>query len=247
MPTYVFHIAAGGVSIIAGFIALYASKGAPLHRRAGLVFVYAMLGMVAAGMALTIVRQAAPALNLSAGLLTAVLVVTALTALRPRTSVTRGVEWAGTAGALVVAASNLFFGYEAIVGVGRDGMPAFPFFMFGVVASLAVVGDLRLARAGPPRGPTRLGRHLWRMSFALFVAALSFFIGQAQVFPKPIRIMPVLALPVLAVLITMLYWMWRVSIRRSVRGLMQRSEQVSHGAFRLPVGSASHSPAGKLS
>jgi hypothetical protein len=31
---------------------------------------------------------------------------------------------------------------------------------------------------------------LWRMSFALLIAAFSFFLGQAKVIPKPIRIIP---------------------------------------------------------
>ncbi|MEX2284854.1 MAG: hypothetical protein WEE89_20370 [Gemmatimonadota bacterium] len=57
------------------------------------------------------------------------------------------------------------------------------------------------------------------MCFALFIAALSFFIGQAQVFPKPIRIPALLALPVLAVLVAMFYWLWRVRVRRSLRGM----------------------------
>ena len=52
------------------------------------------------------------------------------------------------------------------------------------------------------------------------IAALSFFIGQAKVFPEPIRIRPLLALPVLVVLVTMFYWLWRVRIRRSLRGLV---------------------------
>ena len=54
------------------------------------------------------------------------------------------------------------------------------------------------------------------MSFALFIAALSFFIGQAKVIPEPIRIPGLLAVPVLAVLFTMFYWMWRV--RRPAAG-----------------------------
>ena len=57
------------------------------------------------------------------------------------------------------------------------------------------------------------------MSFALLIAALSFFIGQAKVIPKPIRIMPLLALPLVAVIVTMLYWLWRVRIRQSLRGI----------------------------
>jgi hypothetical protein len=59
------------------------------------------------------------------------------------------------------------------------------------------------------------------MSFALFIAALSFFIGQAQVIPKPVRIFPLLALPVLLVLVTMFYWLWRVRIRRTFRGILR--------------------------
>jgi hypothetical protein len=104
--------------------------------------------------------------------------------------------------------------------LSRNGIPAFPFFLFGVVGLLASAGDLRMIRSGALRGVPRLARHLWRMSFALFVAAMSFFIGQAKVIPKPIRIPGLLALPVLAVLVTMLYWLWRVRAkRRTERGI----------------------------
>jgi hypothetical protein len=57
------------------------------------------------------------------------------------------------------------------------------------------------------------------MSFALFIAPMSFFFGQADVFPEALRIMPLLALPVLSVLVTMLYWVWRLRVKRRVRGL----------------------------
>ena len=44
------HIAAGGLALILGAIALMARKGGVVHRRSGLIFVYAMLvmGMTAA-------------------------------------------------------------------------------------------------------------------------------------------------------------------------------------------------------
>jgi hypothetical protein len=57
------------------------------------------------------------------------------------------------------------------------------------------------------------------MCFALFIAALSFFIGQAKVIPEPYRNRGLLALPVLAVLVTMLYWLWRVRRKRAIRGV----------------------------
>jgi hypothetical protein len=156
-----------------------------------------------------------------AALLTAYMVVTSVTALRPRAAHSRWLDVAGMLTALAVAATSFTFAFEAFANGGtRRGMPAFPFVLFGVVGLLAVVGDIRVIRSGPQRGPSRVARHLWRMSFALLVAALSFFIGQAQVFPTAMRIPALLGLPVVAVLVTMLYWLWRVRGRRSLRGIV---------------------------
>jgi peptidoglycan/LPS O-acetylase OafA/YrhL len=163
----------------------------------------------------------APALNVSMGVLTAYLVVTSLTTVRPPAAGPRWLDRGLMLVAFAVGGTMLAFGIEALVtGRTRDEIPALPFLLFGVIALLAGAGDLRVVRSGAPTGAARLARHLWRMSFALFIAAMSFFIGQAKVFPKPVRILPLLALPVLAVLATMLYWLWRVRVRRTLRGLV---------------------------
>ena len=109
-------------------------------------------------------------------------------------------------------------------------MPAFPFFLFAFVGLVGATGDFRVLRSGALRGTARLARHLWRMTFALFIAAMSFFIGQAKVIPKPIRIPALLAIPVLAVLVTMLYWLWRVRFRRSFRGIVNSPD--AHGRLK---------------
>jgi hypothetical protein len=105
----------------------------------------------------------------------------------------------------------------------RNGLPPFPFFMFGVVGLLAGIGDVRMIWSGVARGASRLARHLWRMSWALWIATSSFFLGQAKVIPEPIRIPALLALPVVLVLGTMLYWLWRVRIKQSLRGIVSVS------------------------
>ena len=218
---YLVHIVGGSLAILAGFVALYGAKGATVHRKAGMVFVYAMLATCVAGLAMAVVRGVAPAVNVPAALLTSYMVVTSLTTLRGPAARFQRLDLVATLVALGVVLACLSFAAEAIGNGGtRKGMPAFPFVLFGVVGLLAVVGDVRVIRSGPLRGTARLARHLWRMSFALFVAVLSFFIGQAQVFPRPIRVPALLALPVLAVLVTMLYWLWRVRIRRSIRGIV---------------------------
>lgn len=222
--TLAVHVLAGGLGLVSGFVALYAAKGARLHRKSGMLFVYAMLTMCVAGVVMAAGRGVAPAVNISAGLLTAYLVITSLTTVRPPAAGSRWLDLGAMLVALVVGLVDLAFGFEALANGGtRNGMPAFPFFMFGVVGMLASLGDVRVIRSGALRGASRLARHLWRMSFALFIAALSFFIGQAKVIPKPVRIPGLLALPVLAVLVTMLYWLWRVRVRRSFRGIVRVS------------------------
>ena len=218
---YAVHIVAGSLGLLSGYTALYAVKGATLHRRSGTVFVYAMLAMCLAGFAIAVARGVAEAINVPAALLTAYLVITALTTVRPAGASGRWLSVAMLALVLGVGSVSLAFDVEAVANGGmRNGMPAFPFFMFGVIGMLGAAGDIRVLMTGTPTGARRIARHLWRMSFALFIAALSFFIGQAQVIPEPIRIRPVLAIPVVLVLVTMVYWLWRVRLKRSLRGII---------------------------
>ncbi len=221
MPlVYVVHILAGSLGLLFGYVALFSAKGGSRHRQAGMLFVYVMLTMGIAGMLLAIVRNKAPTLNLPAALLTIYLVVTGLWTVRPPVRRGRGLAMGAMVIGLAVGLVSLAFGLDAVTGGNRDGMAAPPFFLFGTIGLIAGISDIRVVRHGALRGPARLARHLWRLCFALFIAAMSFFLGQAQVIPEPIRIMPVLMLPVLAVLVTMLYWLWRIRVRRSLRGVV---------------------------
>ena len=212
--TLLVHITAGALGLVSGFVALYAAKGARLHRKSGRLFVYAMLTMCVLGGVIAAVRGKWPAVNIPAAILTAYLVITSLITVRPPAAWRRWLDPGLMMVALSVGLITLIRGFEAIANGGnRLGIPAFPFFMFGVVGLLGGAGDFRIMRSGALQGASRLTRHLWRMCFALFVAAMSL----AKVFPKPIRIPALLALPVLAVLLTMLYWLWRVRSRRTDR------------------------------
>lgn len=208
------HIVAGSLGLVSGFVALFAAKGAPLHRRFGMVFVVTMLVMTTTGTLLAAIRGAAPSINVPAGVLTAYFVVTGLATVRPPRERARELHFGAMGVAFAVGLACLAFGFEALANGGtKDGMPAFPYFLFGVVGSLAAVQDVRMVRSGPPAGRARLVRHLWRMCFALFVAAMSFFLGQADEIPKAIRIPALLALPPLAVLVVMFSWLWRLRPR----------------------------------
>jgi uncharacterized membrane protein len=218
------HITAGVLGIGFGFVALFVAKGAWLHRRSGTVFVYAMLVMTLLGAAMAAVWGRQPMSNIPVALLTAYLVVTALTTVRPPGARSGALDRALLLLATGVALALFTFGGMALRSPkgAIAGIPAPPFFIFGTVALLAAIGDLRMIRAGGVaalRGAPRITRHLWRMSLALIIAAFSFFLGQSQVFPKPIRIVPLLAIPPLVALAAMLYWVWRIRLRRRLAGI----------------------------
>lgn len=229
LTSYAVHIVAGALGLLSGFIALYSTKGAPLHRRAGMVFVYTMVTMCVAGGAIAALWNVIPSLNVPPALLSASLVITALTTVRPSTPATRRLDGVATVVMLGVSVATLSLGV-ATLARGSRSIVLFPYFMFGAIALLAVVGDLRVRRRGPARGAERIARHLWRMTYALLVATMSFFIGQAKVFPPALRVPGLLALPVVAVLVTLLYWLWRVRVRRSLRGLFQVDAAPAPGA-----------------
>jgi hypothetical protein len=110
---------------------------------------------------------------------------------------------------LAIAGSAYAFslGFEALASPRGmlDGIPSPPLFMFGVIGALGAALDARLLRAGSIQGKHRIARHLWRMTFAMWIATASFFLGQADEFPEAIRKPALLAVPVLWVLGMLVY------------------------------------------
>ena len=215
------HIAAGGLAIVLGAVALSVKKGGDIHRRSGLLFVYAMLVMGVSASILS-VREGRDAGNALAGVLTTYFVGTGLTTVRPVSSWTRLINAAALTVAVVLAAGCAFGGVRSINTPGLDS-GGVPFRTVGVmsliiaaVLVMAAAGDVRTMRVGMPRGRPRLARHLWRMCFALFIAAGSFFSLEervARVLPEPFTTGPMRALPIVLLFATMFYWLWRVRRR----------------------------------
>ncbi len=215
------HFGGGLLGLASGTLAIVAAKGGPTHRRAGLLFVIAMItgGIFAAGIALYEHNYG----SLVGGAFTAYLVFTAFTTVRPlagRNAPTASIALMLLAFAL--ALTELSFGVMAVNHPVR-GVPTPMIFFVGTVALLAAAGDWRLLRAGAITGARRLARHLWRMCFGLFIASGSFFFGQVKFLPRPLRIPPLLAALGIAPLIVLLYWMWRVRLRKRLHGVILRT------------------------
>ena len=208
------HIAAGALGLLSGFVALYAAKGAKLHRGSGKWFVYSMVTMAMLGAVIAAGWSKAAAVNVPAGLLTTYLVITSvLTVARTRPQ-SRWLDVGLLLVALGVSASMLSLAVTTLNrGKGAGFVP--PMLIFATIALVGAAGDVRVLRSRPLEGGPRLARHLWRMSAALAIAALSFSVRLPRILPAPLRLPVVYALPTLTVLVTMVYWLWRVRSRRS--------------------------------
>jgi hypothetical protein len=213
------HVAAGGLAMVLGAVALLAPKGATLHRKSGLLFVVAMVLMGFSGSVMAL-KNGPNDPNVTGGFLSAYFVITALTTVRPVAAWTRWVNGAALLVAVALALSCFVRGVEAY-GSPRgflNGVPFFMLFFLGTVLTLAAAGDVRMMWSGPLRGGKRLARHLWRMCFALFIAAGSFFSIRARVatiLPEPFTTPLMRALPVALIFVAMFYWLWRVRGRRT--------------------------------
>ncbi|MDZ4812791.1 MAG: hypothetical protein SGI99_09300 [Pseudomonadota bacterium] len=209
------HILAGVLALISGAVAMTATKGGKLHRRSGRVFVIAMLAMASIAVLMAGVLRP-DRVNLIAGSLTFYLVSTGMLTVRRPAEKARRLMTGFMLLALAGGAHALTLGFEALNSAAgtMQGIPPQPLFMFAVVGLLGGLLDARLLWAGSIQGAHRLARHLWRMSFAMWIATASFFLGQAKFFPEPIRKSGLLAVPVLLVLVFLLFWMVRVLIKR---------------------------------
>jgi uncharacterized membrane protein len=218
------HMLAGSLAIIAGGTALAATKGGRLHRKSGVVFVYAMLIMGISASILAYDKGGFTHPNFLGAFTAGYFVITALTTVRAASVWSRRLDVAAAVLALALAVLTFARGVRAM---GQphfmiNGVPAAMLFFLATIFALGFAGDLRIIRFGAPRGAMRLKRHLWRMCFGLFIAAGSFFSIRARVakiLPEPFLSTPMRMLPILLIFVAMFYWFWRLRTRRIEAGV----------------------------
>lgn len=213
-PLIALHVVAGAVGLASGAVAMIARKGRTLHRAAGQVFFGSMLVM--GGLGAAIAAATPDRITTLAGTLTVYLVATGwLTARRPAGKTGR-FEAAASILATLLAVSGFIIGWLGSQDPrGRvDGLPFQAALVFASVATIAAVSDLIVLRRGGVTGPSRLARHLWRLSAALTIASSAFFLGQQKVMPAYMRGSPLLYLPVLAPFLALIVWQVKLRLPR---------------------------------
>lgn len=185
-PLLMLHIAGGMLGMLSGAVALIFRKGSPVHVFAGRAFVGAMLTLGVSASWLAVLKNDPN--NFGGGIMTFYLIMTAWLTARREDGETSRFDWAALAIPLVLGVLTWKNGIDSFLGGTGEkyGVPTGMHLFLGSVLLLAAVGDIRMLLNGGVFGPRRLGRHLWRMCFGLFIASGSFFFGGGN---RPLRLL----------------------------------------------------------
>ncbi len=207
------HIVTGTLAVSSGLLALFVSKGSVTHRIAGRIFTCAMILLGLTGIALA--QQVPMAISAVAGAAIIHLVITGSLATSSKPCVLKLIDSAAPIASLAIGLTSLTFAWEAWESTNglKDGFSATPYGFFGVLMLLVAALDLKHRLVANTTIAMRRCRHIWRMSFALFIAAGSLFTGPgATAFPAWLQASGLLSVPEPLILLTMIYWLVRLRL-----------------------------------
>jgi len=248
-PILVIHVCGGTLALFFGAAAMSFRKGSRWHRAAGNLFVASMLVLAVAGVSLAAPKHQSG--NVSGGILTFYLILTAWLTARRRDGKTSKYDWALLFIPLVLGSLTIISGVAKlrIAGPPQDGVPAGMNFFMGTVMLLACAGDIRMLARRGIFGSQRVARHLWRMCFGFFIATGSFFLGPAnrplrllsaiglrqQVFRALFRQEILLFLAILPLLL-LIFWILRVKFSKAYRKSLVPNRDIY--SYRLEIDAA---------
>lgn len=221
------HICGAVLGLISGYLAMLLRKGSGLHNAAGTVFFVSMMGMnISAGFIAAYFRP--NSINSIASMLTFYLVLTAWWTARHREARVTLFDYATSLFVAIVAIGAFSFGFEAATSNARslDRIPAPAYFIFGTIALLHVIGDVRMLARGGVAGTRRIARHLSRMCVALLITTLSLYPGQAKIFSPAWKQSPFIFAPHLFLLGALIYW--RIRMRNRKRQTPEQTVSAAH-------------------
>jgi uncharacterized membrane protein len=218
IAAYILHVGAGVIGLASGFTALISRKGGLLHRRAGKIFVTAMLVMAifAGYLAVAIPDQL---VNLFIAFFSLYLLATAWMTVRREAHTTGSFEKLALLIGICISAPFLILSFQLATGspplfksaVAFKGPVLIAIYVFTTVLVLAAIGDAKVVFGGGISGAPRIARHLWRMCLGLTLATGSAFTnGFARLLPGPYHVPPIFFYPQFIPLGLLFFWMIRV-------------------------------------
>ena len=207
------HIAGGTIALAAGAVAVAVRKGGGSHASAGIWFSVSMLVLGVTAAILEPFRS--PPGSPVGGIMVCYFVATGWMSARRREGRPGRIE--KLACALVLGGAALI-AWGGLAGATTPAGPA-PVFIFAGVCLLAGLLDLNAILRRKLTAAQRLSRHVWRICVAFFIATGSFFLGQQDVMPEPVRGSLWLFVPAFAPFAVMAFWLVRLRFAKAIARL----------------------------
>ena len=215
---FVLHISGGFVALVAGSVAIVVSKGSPLHRRAGNIFVASMVIMAIFAVYLA-VAMPDQLVNVFIAVFATYLVTTAWLTVRRQEGSTGAAEKFALVVSLILLTPFAVLSVQLATGmptlfksaVPLEGPVLIAIYSFTLVLAIAAISDAKVVLLGGISGVPRIARHLWRMCVGLTLAAGSGFTnGFARLLPGRYHVPVAFFLPQFVPLVLLIFWMIRV-------------------------------------
>lgn len=206
---WAIHTPAGTLVLVTAVVAMFAKKGAALHRKAGSCFTASMMVMLVSGIAAAYLKDSIDDMML--GALVMYTVFTAWLTARHKKSETDHME---------VMALIWIIGFAIVafsISMGwREVEAPVVYLVWGGLAIACALGDIRNLYLSGLTGTHRIIRHVWRIGFSLVWAALAFtdkivkLLGANLKSMQEEQLMLIVAVPTLLILTTIVYWITRI-------------------------------------
>lgn len=206
---WAIHTPAGTIGLVTAALAIFAKKGGALHRKAGSCFTVFMMVMLVSGIAAAYLKNSIGDMML--GAIVMYTVFTAWLTVHHKKNET---------GLLEVTALIWVVGFAiaafAISMRWQEEEAPFAYLIWGALAILFALGDIRNLYHLGLSGVQRIIRHVLRIGFSLVWAALAFTDKIVKMMGANVKSMPgeqlllIVGIPTMLILFSVLYWITKV-------------------------------------
>ncbi len=207
---WAIHGPAGTLVLVTAVVAMFAKKGNAPHRKAGSCFTVSMMVMLVSGIAAGYLKDSIDDMMLGAIVLYTVF--TAWLAVHHKKNETGLLEVI----ALIWVIGFAITAFSSSMGWRAVEVPPLAYLIWGGLAILCALGDIRNLYQSGLSGTQRIIRHVWRIGFSLVWAALAFtdkivkMMGANLKSMQEEQLLLIVAIPTMLILITTLYWVTKI-------------------------------------
>lgn len=203
------HAPAGTLVLVTAVVAMSAEKGSALHRKAGSFFTVFMMVMLVSGIAAAYLKESIDDMML--GAIVMYTVITAWLTAHHRKNETGLPEVV----ALIWVVGFAITAFSISLG-WREVEAPIVYLIWGGLAMLCALGDIRNLYQSGLSGTQRIIRHVWRIGFSLVWAALAFTDKIVKIQGTNLKSMQeeqlllIVAIPTILILMTILFWIVKI-------------------------------------